>query len=430
MRRVLYILTLFSVTISYGLADSEEDENLKSSTKSTSTVSSGVYANLDLKRLDSLVADYYHYKIVDLTGEESSDFIPIDDAQRAREKGATLDSIYKMRLGMMTSIVHLPYNHVIRKQIDRYVNAPKTMGRIFGMSMMYFPLFEKELAAAGLPIELKILPIVESALEPKAMSYMGAGGLWQFTYSTGKMHGLKVNSYIDERFDPIASTKAACEFLKKLYSIYNDWTLALAAYNCGPGNVNKALAKVPNATNFWDIYFHLPMETRGYVPAFIAATYAYTFHEAHNIKFMQPKHAIITDTITISNQLLHFKQITSTLDQVSLDMLRSLNPMYKLDIIPALAQPFHLVLPQENMSQFIENQKEIYEKASVYLSDYIYDSSKDMVRDGYVIHKVKSGEVLGVIARKYRVSVSNIMKWNKIKNAKHIKPGQKLRIYL
>lgn len=438
-------LLLITMCLSFSYAQAEDDKNKhKAKTKpddkdkyeerkaevakrETSYVG---FSGISQAKADSLLGKLYAEKVALAAGGDMEDFIRLDSAYRAKESVMSLDSIYKERLDMVFSAVHLPYNHVVKNSIERYTKYPTGTGRMFGLSLYYFPIFERELAANGLPIELRVLPMIESSLRPTVMSYMGAGGLWQFTHSTGKHYGLRINSFIDERFDPVKATKAACRFLKDLYDIYNDWTLVLAAYNCGPGNVNKALAKVPDATNYWDIYYHLPTETRGYVPNFVGATYTYVFHEAHDIAFEMPSHPVVVDTLVVSGKLLHFKQITSTLDQVSLEMLRELNPMYRMDIVPALKEDFPLVLPLSAVSQYLEHEAEIDAKDKIYLSEYLGKANLDMNATGYVIHTVKSGEVLGVIARKHRVTVAKLMQWNNIKDARKVRAGQKLKIYL
>ena len=279
----------------------------------------------------------------------------------------------------------------------------------------------------GLPIELRALPIIASALQVNALSRAGAVGLWQFMPTTGKNYGLEVNSLVDERRDPIASTRAACRFMKDLYRIFGDWTLAIAAYNCGPGNVNKAIAR-SGGKSFWDIYFYLPVETRGYVPAFIAATYAYNYHRQHNIEPTEPPIPLAIDTIQV-RRVTHFQQIASTID-VDLETLRALNPQYRLDIIPATTKPYTLVLPQRSVTRYIEHEAEIMAKDTIYLKEYLNPANLDKKRmeRATTIHRVKRGETLGGIARRYGVSVSQLMRWNGIKNAAHIREGQRLRI--
>ncbi|MBR5864404.1 MAG: lytic transglycosylase domain-containing protein, partial [Alistipes sp.] len=240
-----------------------------------------------------------------------------------------MDSLYKARLDQMITPIHLPYNELVRDKIRVYTNPAGVMSRVLARAKYYFPMIEEELLKAGLPVELRALAIIESALIPTAISRAGAAGLWQFMPTTGKSYGLEINTMIDERMDPVKSTRAACKYMKVLYNMYNDWSLALAAYNCGPGNVNKALARAGGKPeSFWDVYWHLPRETRGYVPAFIAATYAYAYHQAHNIEYAEPPLPIAVDTVHI-DRLMHLKQITSTIDVDSTTMAM-LNPQYKL----------------------------------------------------------------------------------------------------
>ncbi|MEG1934974.1 MAG: transglycosylase SLT domain-containing protein, partial [Rikenellaceae bacterium] len=301
----------------------------------------------------------------------------------------------------------------------------------------YMPIFEQELDLQGVPDELKIIPIIESALNPKAMSRVGAGGLWQFMMRTGKSYGLEINSFIDERFDPVKSTKVACAFMKDMYKIYGDWTLVIAAYNCGPGNVNKAIKRAGDAKTYWDIYEYLPRETRNHIPAFIAATYAYTFHKAHGIEPIKPPHTIATDTIMV-NKMLHFGQISSTLN-IPIDVIRSLNPQYKIDIIPAKEKKYALVLPIADVIEFASKEKQIYAKEEMYLTDYqnINDettlavatatkSTKQVAKS--VTYKVKNGDNLGSIARKYSTTSQKIMKLNGIRDPRKLRIGQVLKV--
>lgn len=383
------------------------------------------------KPLDSLLVSLYNEKIIGSYEDFINDFILLDSTYLEGEEGVDRDTIYKKRLELVASVIKLPYNNIVRGYIDTYTRPNAIMSHILGRALYYLPYFERELDAQGLPIELRVLPIIESALNPSAVSPGGAGGLWQFTYSTGKLYGMRINSFVDERFDPIISTRAACKYLKKLYSIYGDWTLVLAAYNCGPGNVNKAMARVPDAQNYWDIYNYLPSATRGFVPAFIGATYAYTFHKAHNLEIFMPQHPIVADTVMISGRMLHLEQISSTID-TPIEILRALNPMYKMDIIPAVSSTMHLILPMDNILKFIEKEEEIYSKSDIYLKGYTGKENINSTKKGDAVttYKVKNGDILGTIAKKYKVSVANLMKWNNIKSAKTLKVGQKLTIYL
>ena len=340
-----------------------------------------------------------------------------------------MDSLYKARLDQMITPIHLPYNELVRDKIRVYTNPSGVMSRVMARARYYFPMIEEELLKAGLPVELRALAIIESALIPSAISRAGAAGLWQFMPTTGKSYGLEVNTMIDERMDPVKSTRAACKYLKVLYNMYNDWSLALAAYNCGPGNVNKALARAGGKPeSFWDVYWHLPRETRGYVPAFIAATYAYAYHQAHNIEYAEPPLPIAVDTVHI-DRLMHMKQITSTIDVDSTTMAM-LNPQYKLEVIPATTKPYTLILPANRITEYITKQDSIFAKDSTYLKEYLNPAAvqKKMQETSVIYHKVKSGETLGVIAKKYRVTTKQIMTWNRLKNANVISVGQRLRI--
>lgn len=342
---------------------------------------------------------------------------------------ASLDSLYAARIKAIVTPIHLPYNEVVRTYINRYVDGSGLMSRVLARAKYYFPMIEEELLKAGLPVELRALAVVESALVATAVSRVGATGLWQFMPPTGKAYGLEINSMVDERYDPVKSTKAACKHLKYLYDLYNDWSLALAAYNCGQGNVNKALARAGgNPQSFWDVYWFLPSETRVYVPAFIAASYAYVYHQAHNITSAEPPLPIAVDTVHVS-RLMHLGQVSSTID-VPNETLKMLNPQYKLDIIPATTKPYTLVLPANRLTEYVTNEATIFAKDSMYLKEYLNPETvqKKIAQASVTYHKVKSGETLGAIARKYRVTTTQLMRWNGIKNANKLSIGQRLRI--
>ena len=347
----------------------------------------------------------------------------------AMDTDASLDSLYAARIKAIVTPIHLPYNEVVRTYINRYVDGSGLMSRVLARAKYYFPMIEEELLKAGLPVELRALAVVESALVATAVSRVGATGLWQFMPPTGKAYGLEINSMVDERYDPVKSTRAACKHLKYLYDLYNDWSLALAAYNCGQGNVNKALARAGgNPQSFWDVYWFLPSETRGYVPAFIAASYAYVYHQAHNITSAEPPLPIAVDTVHVS-RLMHLGQVSSTID-VPNETLKMLNPQYKLEIIPATTKPYTLVLPANRLTEYVTNEAAIFAKDSTYLKEYLNPETvqKKIAQASVTYHKVKSGETLGAIARKYRVTTTQLMRWNGIKNANKLSIGQRLRI--
>lgn len=392
------------------------------------------------EQYDSLLSKWYENTVVESYDNFLNEFIDLDlDEEIAgMNVGNIPDSVYEARLRMIASVIQLPYNDIVRQYIVAYTGRLKNkMQNILGLAQYYFPYIEEELDRQGLPSELKILPIIESALYPKAISRAGAAGLWQFMLRTGKGLGLEVNSFVDERMDPVASTRAACTFLKQLYAIYGDWTLVIAAYNCGPGNVNKALKRVPNAKTYWDIYYQLPKETRGYIPGFIAATYAYTFHKAHQMEPIVPPHPISTDTVTV-NRMMHFDQVATTLD-VPIEVLRELNPQFKLDIVPASDRKYTLVLPQHAVTAYIEKESEIYGKDSLYLQKYLNpvhfanktaasSSGASQAVASSTTYKVKKNDVLGSIAKRYGVTTTALMRANNIKNPKALRIGQVLRI--
>ena len=352
-----------------------------------------------------------------------------------------LDSIYVARLNALMSPIPLEYNHEVRAAINRYTS--KEFAKTMGYAYYYFPMLEEELAIAGVPIELRALAIVESGLSPTALSRAGAKGLWQFMPVTAREYGLEINSLVDERCNPRLATRAAARYLKNMYQMYGDWTLAIASYNCGPGNVNKAIVRAGgNPKNykgsFWDVYEGLPSETRNYVPLFMGATYAFAYHKAHNMNLVAPPMPLAVDTIMITRPL-HLKQVSSTID-VSLEVLQMLNPEYILSIIPATTKAYPLTLPTERITDFIINQDSIFAKDSLYLGEYVVEANLEAKRNEKApetkrnvsrpakYHTVKKGDVLGAIARKYGCTVKQLMSWNGLKNADALRIGQRLRV--
>jgi membrane-bound lytic murein transglycosylase D len=326
----------------------------------------------------------------------------------------------------------MPWNSITKRFIISYTTARKgTVSAVLARSQIYFPVIESELAAAGLPLEFRMLPVVESTLAPTARSRAGAVGLWQFMDSTGKAYGLEITTYVDMRRDPDASTRAASRSLSDVYGLGGDWTLVLAAYNCGPGNVNKALRLAGgNAKTFWDIYDFLPRETRDYVPSFIAATYAYNYHELYGISIASSPEMVAVDTVMV-DRLTHMGQVAETLS-LPIETLQFLNPEYLQDIIPALDRPYPLALPMDYLSRFVASREEVHSKDSIYLASYLNPANIDETRAKLTTtsttHRVKSGENLGSIAHKYGVTVKQIMKWNNLKNANKLSVNQRLEI--
>ena len=265
---------------------------------------------------------------------------------------------YVDRLSRIPSIMEMAYNDVVQKFIDRYSGRLRhSISYMLGASNFYIPIFEEALEAYQLPLELKYLPIIESALNPKAVSRVGATGLWQFMLTTGKQYGLQVNSLVDERRDPVKSSYAAARYLSDLYKIFGDWNLVIAAYNCGPANINKAIHRSNGEKDYWQIYPYLPKETRGYVPAFIAANYIMTYYSQHNICPMTTRLPAQTDTIMV-NRNIHLEQVAEVMG-MNIDLLRSLNPMYRRDVVPGATELSPIRLPQTEVGRFIDLQDSI-----------------------------------------------------------------------
>jgi len=319
------------------------------------------------------------------------------------------------------SPMDLSWNPIAHSRIAFYAaKRPIHLGRMLGRAPLYFPLFEEALDRHDLPLELKYLAVVESGLNPKARSHAGARGLWQFMYATARGQGLRIDSYIDERRDPVRSSEAACVFLKKLYNQYGDWYLALAAYNAGPGNVNKAIRRSGGKRNFWEIRYFLPRETRNYVPAFMAVVYLMEYHAEHNIfpaELFTPYAAL--DTVEV-NTVLRFDQIAAHLN-MDVESLSQLNPMFRLDIIPGPPEKWPLVLPQNLIPSFLAYQKDMILHEPERTPKIVFVPEP-------VIYRVKSGDVLGGIASNYGVSVKQIKEWNGLKGTM-IRVGQKLKIH-
>jgi membrane-bound lytic murein transglycosylase D len=343
------------------------------------------------------------------------------------------DSVYVDRLAKLPKVIELPYNDVIRTCIDAYVNRRRGLVEyMLGLESLYFPMIEETLDKYGLPLELKYLTIVESALNPVALSKAGASGLWQFMLPTGKLYGLEINSLVDERLDPYKSTDAACRFFTDLYKIYGDWNLAIAAYNCGAGNVNKAIKRAKGKTDYWEIYPYLPRETRSYVPLFIAVNYVMNYYPYHQLYPVQVSTPTSTDTIMVSHQI-HFDQVAEIL-QMDKEEIRALNPQYKRDIIPGNSKPQVLKLPSIQAYAFVEREDSI----ATYKVDELFpnrtyvekSTGKKTATNGKetIVYRVKSGESLVAIGHKYGVSTANIRKWNGLKSNK-VAPGRKLTLY-
>ena len=355
--------------------------------------------------------------------------------------------VYIERLKRIPSVIELPYNDVVQKFIDRYSGRLRhSVSYMLGASNFFMPIFEEALETYGLPLELKYLPVIESALNPKAVSRVGATGLWQFMLTTGKQYGLNVNSLVDERRDPVKSSYAAAHYLSDLYKIYGDWNLVIAAYNCGPDNINKAIHRSKGVRDYWQIYPYLPKETRGYVPAFIAANYIMTYYCEHNICPMITRLPAKTDTIMVSKNV-HLEQVASVCN-IDLEQLRALNPSYRRDIVPGLTALSPLRLPQTEVGKFIDREDSVYnyrtdelfnKRALVVVNDdqpmYSSKSSsskksrsrkRSSSRGGKTI-TIRQGQTLSEIAKKNHTTVAKLKRLNGIKGT-NIRAGKKLRV--
>ena len=370
---------------------------------------------------DSLLDIWYAQKL------NSEEDIDVESTDTAAFMSNVPDSVYIQRISKMNSFITLPYNDIVKNHIIRYSEKmPSTMGRILGLCEYYMPIFQETFDRYGLPEELMAMAIIESALNPLAVSRAGAKGMWQFMYQTAKMYGLHIDSFVDERLDPVKSADAAARYLRDAYGIFGDWNLAIASYNCGAGNVNKAIRR-SGSRKFWDLWPFLPRETRGYGPAFVGALYTIHYYKEHGIKpepMQMPAHV---DTFHI-NKMLHLKQV-SELTGAPIDELKNLNPQYKHEIIPGHEREYILRLPYQYTNAFIDCEDSLYtHKADTYFNPATIKRIKDGGDGERIIYRVQNGDYLGKIATKYRVSVNQIKRWNNLKS-NNIRVGQRLIIY-
>lgn len=395
--------------------------------------------------LDSLLNLYYSKTYLQ----------PDNDCNYRDENREYSKEVYIDRLHRLPNVMEMPYNDVVQKFIDRYTGRLRhSVSYMLGAANFYIPIFEQALEAYSLPLELKYLPVIESALNPKATSRVGAAGLWQFMVETGKHYGLEVNSLVDERRDPIKASYAAAQYLKDLYKIFGDWNLVIAAYNCGPGNINKAIHRAGGQTDYWKIYSYLPQETRGYVPAFIAANYVMNYYCEHNICPMRTKLPAQSDTIMVSRDL-HLQQVADVCG-IDLDELRTLNPQYRRDIVNGSSRPSIIRIPSSATSVFIANEDSIYNynadmlltrrdrvevETGTTASNYSHRSysrsrkrgSKSKARKGRNRNRrgksvtVKSGDTLSEIAARNHTTVKKLRKLNGIKG-NNIRAGKKIKV--
>ena len=371
-------------------------------------------------------------------------YMMLDTACNYKDENRTYPKeVYIDRLKRLPTIIEMPYNEVVQKFIDRYSGRLRhSVSYMLGASNFYMPIFEEALETYGLPLELKYLPVIESALNPKAVSRVGATGLWQFMLATGKRYGLEVNSLVDERRDPIKASYAAANYLSDLYKVFGDWNLVIAAYNCGPDQINKAIHRSKGSKDYWQIYPYLPKETRGYVPAFIAANYIMTYYCEHNICPMTTRLPAKTDTIMVGRNV-HLEQIASVCN-IDIEQLRTLNPAYRRDIVPGATKLSAVRLPQTEVGKFIDLEDSIYaynaevlfsKRTTVEVNDdvptYTRKSSSKRSRKkarsrGRSV-TVKSGQTLSEIAKRNGTTVAKLRRLNGIKGS-NIRAGKKLRV--
>lgn len=423
MKRVIpFIFTLFTVLVG---AEAKNDEQ-----PIIDTIGIRLIDSVDIQdytdKIDYMVSDWLINNSFAAFDTSFSDSVPV----------TYNDTVYIKRLQRISeeTVIELPFNSKVKAYIELYnVRKRELTSSMLGLSEFYFPMFEEELDRQGLPLELKYMAVIESALNPRAFSRAGASGLWQFMYSTGKIYKLNVTTYVDERRDPLKATVAATKFLKDLYAIYNDWYLVIAAYNCGPGNVNKAIRRAGGRKDYWAIYDYLPRETRGYVPAFIAAAYTMNYAYEHNIYPVRPNFPLHTDTLEVRKPV-HFEQI-SQITGVDMETLRNLNPQYRIDIIPGGSNPYILRLPIEFTGSYIDMQDSIFNfKNEQYLAQkritvepsngYYSTSGKSKI-----YYTVRAGDNLGAISQRYKVSINDLRRWNNI-SRNLIRVGQKLVVYV
>lgn len=424
MRKLFYHIFLCALVlfVCTNIADAQDTNNVDSS--------AATYGDPVADMLDSLVTLNNVIKYNKILHEENGEEIK----DRPQTYPHYSDQVYRQRIAKIHSPINLTYNQEVSRYIDLYAYKRRGLtSRVMGLSQLYFPLFEETFDREGVPLELKYLAIVESALNPTAVSRVGATGLWQFMYNTGKIYDLKINSYYDERRDPVKSTYAASRYFNDMYKIYGDWLLVIAAYNCGAGNVNKAIRRSGGKTDFWEIRRYLPRETRGYVPAFIAVCYVMNYNTEHYIFPVMPAYNYFeVDTVSVPSGI-SLQKISKAID-LPLDVLTYLNPVYKRGVVPASNDEAHVRLPVQKISDYIDAERNLFapmyaENESNSLSDpnaqrpFTYDYQRVKTR-----YKVRRGDNLSVIASRHGCSTKSIKRWNGLKS-NMIYPGQRLTIY-
>lgn len=371
---------------------------------------------------DSLLNIWYSHKMA------SDDEMEVYDMDSIRFESNVPDEVYIERIKKMNSFISLPYNEIVKNYIILYSEKmPTKMSHILGLCQYYMPIFEDIFNRYDIPQELKAMAVIESAMNPLAVSRAGAKGMWQFMYSTAKMYGLHIDSFVDERLDPVKSAEAAAQYLQDSYDIFGDWNLAIASYNCGAGNVNKAIRRSGGKRAFWDIWPYLPRETRGYVPAFVGALYTMTYYKEHGIRPEAVEIPAHIDTLKINKQL-HLRQVAD-LTAAPLEELKNLNPQYRHEIIPGESREYILRIPYEYTNAFIEYEDSVYRhKAEEYFNPVTIKKIKDGADGERIVYRVKNGDYLGRIASRHRCTVAQIKRWNNL-SSNNIRVGQRLVIY-
>ena len=395
----------------------------------------GGFEEEELKDSDFIAPEDYTAEVSDSlftlwhsNSQTRDEYIDEYNLDSVRFQSNVPDEVYIERLKRMGSFITLPYNDIVKNYIILYSEKmPTKMSQMLGLCKYYMPIFEETLNRHGMPEELKAMAIIESALNPRATSRVGAKGLWQFMYATAKMYGLQIDSFVDERTDPVKSSEAAAKYMKDAYRIFGDWNLAIASYNCGAGNVNKAIRRSGGSREFWDIYPYLPRETRGYVPAFVGALYTMTYYKEHGIRPEAIDMPTAVDTFKI-NKMLHLKQV-SDLTGAPLEELKELNPQYTHQIIPGDSKEYILKLPYKYSNSFIDHEDSIYvHKADEYFNPVTLKKIKDGADGERIVYRVQSGDYLGRIASRHRCTVAQIKRWNNL-TSNNIRVGQRLVIY-
>jgi len=438
MKILVHITFLLVVTIGFSQTEIDtiklqkiEDTKELFSTSDTLFLKKADSVTLKIHKEATLIDSLWLNELIKSPLYDTIQYVLRDDEILVTELEELPTDLLKERLAVLNSKTpfHIEYNKNLEQVIRTYLKRRKSaFSSLMEKARYYFPMFEEQLDRYDIPLEMKYLAIVESALKPRARSRVGATGLWQFMYQTGKQFDLNVSSYVDERSDPFRATEAACKYLASLYKIFGDWDLALAAYNSGPGNVSRAIRRSGGSKNYWNIRHNLPRETAGYVPAFYATLYIFEYANEHNIK--AKKSAITyfeTDSVQVKRQLT-FEQIYEILN-VDIEVLQFLNPQYKLDIIPYIkGKNYKLTLPVKDIGNFVSNEHLIYKYAEAEEAKREKPLPKYFEMNDRIRYRVRSGDYLGKIAERYGVSVSKIKRWNNLRSTR-LRIGQRLTIY-